>query len=143
MDTTADSPLHDPTPHVVRTALDLGQMVKRQRNGMNLRIAEVIREDVTGTIMNLELREPEVPSLPDLPDFLTSHIDPFSGENDAMTPGAQAMLSAMGAAEASAASALVANPGEGDPYAGLGLSRNAPCPCGSGEKYKHCHGAQA
>ncbi|WP_425505454.1 SEC-C metal-binding domain-containing protein [Sphingomonas lacunae] len=20
-------------------------------------------------------------------------------------------------------------------------SRNAPCPCGSGQKYKHCHGA--
>ncbi|MDL2351647.1 MAG: SEC-C metal-binding domain-containing protein [Pseudomonadota bacterium] len=23
----------------------------------------------------------------------------------------------------------------------MGLSRNALCPCGSGEKYKHCHGA--
>ena len=22
-------------------------------------------------------------------------------------------------------------------------SRNAPCPCGSGQKYKHCHGALA
>ncbi len=22
----------------------------------------------------------------------------------------------------------------------IGVSRNAPCPCGSGEKYKHCHG---
>ena len=21
------------------------------------------------------------------------------------------------------------------------LSRNAPCPCGSGQRYKHCHGA--
>jgi preprotein translocase subunit SecA len=21
------------------------------------------------------------------------------------------------------------------------VSRNAPCPCGSGQKYKHCHGA--
>jgi len=30
-----------------------------------------------------------------------------------------------------------------DPYADQGLSRNAPCPCGSGQKYKHCHGAQA
>ncbi len=27
--------------------------------------------------------------------------------------------------------------------AGMGLSRNAQCPCGSGEKYKHCHGAAA
>jgi preprotein translocase subunit SecA len=31
----------------------------------------------------------------------------------------------------------------GDPYASMGLSRNAPCPCGSGEKYKHCHGVAA
>jgi preprotein translocase subunit SecA len=30
-----------------------------------------------------------------------------------------------------------------DPYAGLGLSRNAECPCGSGKRYKHCHGALA
>jgi preprotein translocase subunit SecA len=28
-----------------------------------------------------------------------------------------------------------------DPYACMGISRNAPCPCGSGQKYKHCHGA--
>ena len=28
-----------------------------------------------------------------------------------------------------------------DPFAGMEVSRNAPCPCGSGNKYKHCHGA--
>ena len=28
-----------------------------------------------------------------------------------------------------------------NPYAGMDISRNAPCPCGSGNKYKHCHGA--
>ncbi|MGZ3250587.1 MAG: SEC-C metal-binding domain-containing protein, partial [Croceibacterium sp.] len=28
-----------------------------------------------------------------------------------------------------------------NPYAGMDVSRNAPCPCGSGNKYKHCHGA--
>lgn len=27
-----------------------------------------------------------------------------------------------------------------DPASWTGLSRNAPCPCGSGQKYKHCHG---
>ena len=27
-----------------------------------------------------------------------------------------------------------------NPYAGLPISRNAPCPCGSGLKYKQCHG---
>jgi preprotein translocase subunit SecA len=23
----------------------------------------------------------------------------------------------------------------------MDISRNEPCPCGSGNKYKHCHGA--
>ena len=32
------------------------------------------------------------------------------------------------------------NANEADPYAGMNISRNAPCPCGSGLKYKQCHG---
>jgi preprotein translocase subunit SecA len=47
------------------------------------------------------------------------------------------MLASLGSAVPGAAA------GGQDPYAGLGLSRNAPCPCGSGAKYKHCHGAMA
>ncbi|PKB25131.1 protein translocase subunit secA [Novosphingobium kunmingense] len=118
---------------------------KQEAFGLFERMLEAIREDVTRILMNSELRMPEPVELPDLPDFLTSHIDPFTGENDAArpTPGAATMMSALGAAEASAASAVPPRPGEGDPYAGMGLSRNAPCPCGSGEKYKHCHGAAA
>jgi preprotein translocase subunit SecA len=30
-----------------------------------------------------------------------------------------------------------------NPYADMEISRNAQCPCGSGNKYKHCHGAAA
>ena len=40
------------------------------------------------------------------------------------------------AGEAAAAVAFGDNP-----YGDLSISRNAPCPCGSGNKYKHCHGA--
>ena len=116
---------------------------KQEAFGLFERMLEAIREDVTRILMNSELRMPEAFQMPDLPDFLTSHIDPFSGENDASTPGALAMMSALGSVEASAASAVLPALGEGDPYARLGLSRNAPCPCGSGEKYKHCHGATA
>lgn len=107
---------------------------KQEAFGLFERMLEVIREDVTRILMNSELRMPDPVELPDLPDFLTSHIDPFTGENDAIsTPGASAMMGALGAGTAAA----------GDPYAAMGLSRNAPCPCGSGEKYKHCHGAAA
>ena len=101
------------------------------------RMLEAIRLDVTQILSNSEIRMPEVShfELPDLPDFLTSHIDPFTGENDAQkTPGASAMMGALG-------TGVLALPAGGDPYAEMGLSRNAPCPCGSGEKYKHCHGA--
>ena len=75
-------------------------------------------------------------SLPELPDFLTGHIDPFTGEDGShvATPGAMAMMGALGSDVAVAGA---------DPYADLGLSRNAQCPCGSGKKYKHCHGAMA
>jgi len=91
--------------------------------------------------MNSELRMPEAAPLPELPEFLTTHIDPFTGENDAAAPvpGSDAMLSALGAGAAASALAPSLVAGE-DPYAGMGLSRNAPCPCGSGQKYKHCHG---
>ncbi len=105
---------------------------KQEAFGLFERMLEVIREDVTRILMNSALHMPDPVELPDLPDFLTSHIDPFTGENDAgTTPGAMAVMGALGSGAAAAE----------DPYASMGLSRNAPCPCGSGEKYKHCHGA--
>lgn len=62
MNTTAESPLHDPTPHVVRTALDVGRMVKRQRNGMNLRQLDVAGLANTGNrlIVDVENGKPTV-----------------------------------------------------------------------------------
>ncbi len=103
------------------------------------RMLEAIREDVTRILSVSELRMPDPVQLPDLPEFLTSHIDPFTGENDAAAQrmvGADAMMGMLGAGQAAALPA-----GTVDPYADMGLSRNALCPCGSGQKYKHCHGA--
>ena len=116
---------------------------KQEAFGLFERMLGAIREDVTRILMNSELRMPEPAPLPDLPEFLTTHIDPFTGENDARpTHGAAAMLDALGAGAGAEAAALAAPPVAGDdPYAGMGLSRNALCPCGSGQKYKHCHGA--
>ncbi len=108
---------------------------KQEAFGLFEKMLEVIREDVTRILSNSQLSMPDTDAfqLPELPDFLTSHIDPFTGEDDAgaRTPGSAAMLGALGSGLAVA----------GDPYAELGLSRNALCPCGSGQKYKHCHGA--
>ena len=108
---------------------------KQEAFGLFEKMLEIIREDVTRILSNSQLTMPpaEPMQLPELPEFLTSHIDPFTGENDAgaRTPGSAAMMGALGSGLALA----------GDPYAELGLSRNALCPCGSGQKYKHCHGA--
>ena len=110
---------------------------KQEAFGLFERMLETIREDVTRILATSELSMPAPMdmALPDLPDFLTGHIDTmgFEGDRRATTPGAQAMLGALGSGAAGARG--------GDPYAGMGLSRNAPCPCGSGRKYKHCHGA--
>ena len=111
---------------------------KQEAFGLFERMLEIIREDVTRILSNSELsmQPPPELSLPELPDFLTGHIDPFTGEDDShvVTPGAMAMMGALGSD--------VALDGA-DPYADLGLSRNAQCPCSSGRKYKHCHGAMA
>ena len=109
---------------------------KQEAFGLFEKMLDTIREDVTRILMTSEIRmrPPEEMQLPELPDFLTSHIDPFTGQDDAAgVPGNAPMLGAVGGA--------VPPVVEDNPYAGLNISRNAPCPCGSGQKYKHCHGA--
>ncbi|MFM6933081.1 MAG: preprotein translocase subunit SecA [Novosphingobium sp.] len=114
---------------------------KREAFSLFERMLEAIREDVTKILSTSQLQFAPPSELPDLPDFLTGHIDPFTGENDAGAPlvGSEAMLATLGTAAPTAQHAALGK----DPYEALGLSRNAPCPCGSGAKYKHCHGAAA
>jgi preprotein translocase subunit SecA len=103
-----------------------------------------IREEVTRVLMrsNVEIEETAAPPLP---DFITQHIDPFSGDDNTadIDPATGAILSnlpplamprGVGAGAAAAAGGDTAAPA---------VSRNAPCPCGSGKKYKHCHGQLA
>jgi preprotein translocase subunit SecA len=116
---------------------------KQEAFGLFEKMLETIREDVTRVLCTAEFRfqQPDM-ALPELPDFLTGHIDPLTGQLDSgfgQVPGAEAMLSALGTAAPMARHAAEG----GDPYAEMGLSRNAPCPCGSGAKYKHCHGVAA
>ncbi|HET7708767.1 MAG TPA: preprotein translocase subunit SecA, partial [Sphingomicrobium sp.] len=104
------------------------------------RLLVAIREDVTRLLMRSQLQLQDA-APPQLPDFITQHIDPFSGDDDTadIDPVTGAVMSSMplniprpdfaggGVAEAPPAP----------------VSRNAPCPCGSGLKYKHCHGQLA
>ena len=106
------------------------------------RMLQNIREDVTRTVarIDFQFQEPEPMPLPELPDFLTTHIDPFTGEdNSADIDGGDLGVIANTLPPMQAPRPDM--PEGENPYAGLEISRNAPCPCGSGRKYKHCHGA--
>jgi len=106
------------------------------------RMLQNIREDVTRTVarIDFQFQEPEPMPLPDLPDFLTTHIDPFTGEDNSADIDGGALGLIADTLPPMAAPRPDLPEGE-NPYAGLEISRNAPCPCGSGRKYKHCHGA--
>ncbi len=115
---------------------------KQEAFAMFERMLENIREDVTRTLAHAQFRMAEPPPLPDLPDFLTTHIDPLTGEDDTndIDGGTQGLITTRLPPFQMARPEPVA--AEGDPSEWEGkVSRNAPCPCGSGRKYKHCHGA--
>jgi preprotein translocase subunit SecA len=101
-----------------------------------------IREEVTRILMRANVQLEAAPP-PPLPDFITQHIDPFSGEDDT------ADIDASTGAILSNLPPMMPRPdfagapqGQGDTTTAP-VNRNAPCPCGSGKKYKHCHGQLA
>ena len=111
---------------------------KHEAFAMFERMLGIIREDVTGTLARARFQM-NAPDLPVLPEFMTHHIDPFSGEDDTadIDAGTGAVVSRLPPLQM---------PKPDMPQGLLGgdvpapESRNAPCPCGSGKKYKHCHG---
>ena len=117
---------------------------KHEAFAMFERMLGQIREDVTRTLAFAQFRMEPAPQLPELPDFLTTHIDPLTGEDDTYDydGGAAGLITTrlpqMGIPQPSAEE-LGTDPAQ---WEGL-VSRNAPCPCGSGRKYKHCHGQVA
>jgi preprotein translocase subunit SecA len=103
------------------------------------RLLVSIREEVTRVLMRAQVQLQEAPP-PELPDFITQHVDPFSGDDDTADIDA-----ATGAIMSSVPPLNIPQPSmpQRDSEGGVveaPISRNAPCPCGSGKKYKHCHG---
>ncbi len=122
---------------------------KQEAFGLFERMLDTLREDITSILMKSELRMAPAAqdALPDLPDFLTGHVDPLTGLDNSDDGDGSAGQEAMFGSFAGSPRAAVGPGGAAtvsdDPYAGMGISRNAQCPCGSGNKYKHCHGAAA
>jgi len=104
------------------------------------RLLIAIREDVTRVLMRAQVQL-EPPPPPMLPDFITQHLDPFSGDDDSAD-----IDFATGAIMSNLPPLNIPRPDLPAPDGELvqaPVSRNAPCPCGSGRKYKHCHGQLA
>jgi preprotein translocase subunit SecA len=120
---------------------------KQEAFGLFENMLETLREDVTKILATAQLRTqmPEPQALPDLPDFLTGHIDPLTGlDNSNDGDGSAERPELFGSLAGSPRAGF--GPGGRNPdnsYANQNISRNAQCPCGSGNKYKHCHGAAA
>ena len=118
---------------------------KQEAFGLFEKMLDTLRETVTAKLMGLQIAQPAPMAqfaLPDLPDFLTGHIDPLTGLDNSDDGDGSAARAALFGALAGSPLAEASPGGAGEnPYAAMNVSRNAPCPCGSGNKYKHCHGA--
>ena len=118
---------------------------KQEAFGLFEQMLNTLREDITGILIKSELRmaPPVQEELPDLPDFLTGHIDPLTGLDNSNDGDGSANRPELFGSLAGSPRAATGPTGSNkeNPYAHLNISRNALCPCGSGKKYKHCHGA--
>ncbi|TXC70980.1 preprotein translocase subunit SecA [Sphingomonas ginsenosidivorax] len=114
---------------------------KQEAFSLFQRMLEAIREEVTRTIAHASFQMEAPVGLPELPDFITTHFDPFTGMDDTNDVDA----GTLGHITSQMPPLQIPQP-QGDfgtdpaEWAGV-VSRNAPCPCGSGQKYKHCHGS--
>jgi preprotein translocase subunit SecA len=118
---------------------------KQEAFALFQRMLDQIREDVTRTVAHAQFRM-DPPALPELPDFITTHFDPFTGEDDSRDSGAGGPGNFGGLIQTQLPPMQTVRPempdlGENPEHWEGQVSRNAPCPCGSGRKYKHCHGA--
>ena len=115
---------------------------KQESFGLFERMLTAIREGVTRTVATNDIRveqQPMMADLPELPSFLTQHFDPLTGEDDSddFDAGSAGLVTTTIPARQ-----VAVDPAEGNPWADdPNIRRNDPCPCGSGQKYKHCHGA--
>jgi preprotein translocase subunit SecA len=102
------------------------------------RLLVSIREEVTRVLMRAQLQIEAAPP-PPLPDFITQHLDPFSGDDDTADIDAAARGLMSGLPPLNIPQPPLPQREDGG-VVEAPISRNAPCPCGSGKKYKHCHG---
>lgn len=116
---------------------------KREAFALFERMLVDIREDVTKLLAHAQFEMETPPPMPEMPNFVTTHIDPLTGDDDS----ADLDAAALGLVSTRIPRLQLSQPAASDEFGSDPaqwadkVSRNAPCPCGSGQKYKHCHGA--
>jgi preprotein translocase subunit SecA len=113
---------------------------KREAFSLFERMLVAIREDVTKILAFAQFQQ-ERPELPEMPDFMTTHIDPLTGEDNSNDDRGLGLVTTrlppLQIIQPDINDELGDDPANWEGQ----VSRNAPCPCGSGNKFKHCHGA--
>jgi preprotein translocase subunit SecA len=108
------------------------------------RMLSSVREDVSKLLAQVQFQAE--PQLQGPSDFVTSHIDPFTGQ-DEMAGQSNQLFGSQGLSDREMGNAVglvtrygpAFDPTDANSWMGL-VSRNDACPCGSGNKFKHCHG---
>ncbi len=113
------------------------------------RMLSSVREDVSRLLAQVQFQAE--PQLQTPQDFITTHIDPMTGENEVPSHSGLLFgtegLSGEGLSDREMGNAVglvtrygsAFDPTDARSWMGL-VSRNDACPCGSGNKFKHCHG---
>lgn len=115
---------------------------KSEAFGLFEKMLTHVREDVSR--MTAQVQYQSAPPLPSPSPYITTHINPLTGQNevDEKELPAHLVLSDREMAHASG-EAQYYGP-EFDPTDArtwmAAVARNSLCPCGSGQKFKHCHG---
>src|SRR6476619_4643523 len=99
------------------------------------RLLVSIREEVTRVLMRAQVQLEPAP-LPELPDFITQHLDPFSADDDTadIDAAARGLIPNLPPLLNIPQPPLPQRDAAGN-VAEAPISRNAPCPCGSGKQY--------
>jgi preprotein translocase subunit SecA len=115
---------------------------KREAFALFERMLVEIRQDVTKVLAHAEFQFMPA-DLPEMPDFMTTHVDPLTGEDNSGDIDTASLglvttkLPPLQIIQPDMDEDIGDDPSEWDGK----VSRNSPCPCGSGQKFKHCHGA--
>ena len=117
---------------------DPKQEYKRESFELFGRLLDVIKNEVTRVIFNVQIQSPEeLEQASEQIEEGLSHLENLQFKHEELGEGGEPLEDGQPARSAIAAGAAAAAAGQ--PKVG----RNDPCPCGSGKKYKQCHGSSS